>query len=96
MDRSEHEHNHPNQRKVVNRISRIIGHLEGVKRMIGNGEDCSDILIQISAVRSALDGAAKILLDDHITHCLKHAYEANDTAMIAKLNEAISKFLNFK
>jgi DNA-binding FrmR family transcriptional regulator len=88
-----HAHNHPNKKTVLNRLSRIIGHLEGIKRMVEDDTDCSDILVQISAVRSALNNTGKIIMDDHINHCLIHAHECNDTEMIAKLSDAINKFL---
>ncbi|NLP44008.1 MAG: metal-sensing transcriptional repressor [Peptococcaceae bacterium] len=89
----EHTHEHPNKKNVINRLARIIGHLEGIKRMVENDVDCSDILIQLSAVRSALNNTGKIILSDHINHCLLHAYEENDTEIIEKLNDAIGKFL---
>jgi DNA-binding FrmR family transcriptional regulator len=88
-----HFHQHPNKKSVLNRLSRMIGHLEGIKRMVDNDEDCSDILIQLSAVRSALNSTGKLILSDHINHCLIHAYEENDTEVIDKLNDAIDKFL---
>ena len=50
-----HGHVHENQRAVINRLSRAIGHLEKVKRMVEEGHDCSEVLIQLAAVRSALD-----------------------------------------
>jgi DNA-binding FrmR family transcriptional regulator len=88
-----HSHSHPNKKIVLNRLSRIIGHLEGVKRMVDDDVDCSDILIQLSAVRSAINSTGKIILSDHINHCLVRAYEENDTELISKLNDAIDKFL---
>jgi DNA-binding FrmR family transcriptional regulator len=87
---------HPNRGKAARRVAGIIGRLEDVKGMVANGGDCVDILIQLSVARSALDGAAEILLNDHINHCLKRAYEKNDTAMAARASEAISKFLAIK
>ena len=56
-----HGHVHENQKAVINRLSRAIGHLEKVRRMVENGEDCSDVLIQLAAVRSALDNTGKDL-----------------------------------
>ena len=50
-----HGHVHENQRAVINRLARAIGHLEKVKRMVEEGYDCSEVLIQLAAVRSALD-----------------------------------------
>jgi len=91
----EHSHadHHPNKKNVVNRLARMIGHLKGIKTMVEDDVDCSEILIQLSAVRSALNSTGKIILTDHINHCLIHAYEENDTEMITRLNDAVGKFL---
>ena len=48
-----HGHVHENQKAVINRLSRAIGHLEKVKRMVEEGYDCSEVLVQLAAVRSA-------------------------------------------
>ena len=92
MDNSHADHHH-RTKKVVNRLARIIGHIKGIKTMVENDVDCSEILIQLSAVRSALNNTGKVILNDHINHCLIHAYENDDKEMIAKLNDAVSKFL---
>ncbi|MCM1565569.1 MAG: metal-sensing transcriptional repressor [Dehalobacter sp.] len=88
-----HADHHPNKKNVVNRLARIIGHLKGIKTMVEEDVDCSEILIQLSAVRSALNNTGKIILNDHINHCLVHACEEGDTEMIKRLNDAVSKFL---
>ena len=46
---------HHNNKAIINRLSRAIGHLEAVKRMVEENRDCSEVLIQISAVRSAIN-----------------------------------------
>ncbi len=89
----EHNHNHPNAKAVSNRLARAIGHLESVKRMVDNGEDCAQVLIQLAAVRSAINNAGKVLLEDHINHCIVEAVEHNDMEKIKELNEAIAKFI---
>jgi DNA-binding FrmR family transcriptional regulator len=88
-----HTHHHPNKKNVINRLARIIGHLKGIKTMVEDDVDCSEILIQLSAVRSALNNTGKIILNDHINHCLIHAYEEDDMEIISRLNDAVSKFL---
>ena len=88
-----HGHVHENQKAVINRLSRAIGHLEKVRRMVENGEDCSDVLIQLAAVRSALDNTGKVILKDHLEHCIVHAVEEGDIEMINELNDAIEKFI---
>lgn len=88
-----HSHSHKNSKQVVNRLSRAIGHLEGVKRMVEEGRDCSEVLIQISAVKSAINNIGKIILQDHIENCLVDAVESGDRKAIEDLNEAIGKFI---
>jgi len=87
------EHNHPHSKQIINRMSRIIGHAEAVKRMIEEGQECSEILIQIAAVRSALNNTGKLILKDHINHCILDAIENNDDKALEKLNNAIDKFI---
>jgi len=88
-----HNHNHPQQKNVINRLSRAIGHLEAVKRMAEEGRDCSELLIQISAVRSAINNVGKIILEDHINHCVIEAIETNNTEAITDFKNALDKFL---
>ena len=73
-----HGHVHENQKAVLNRLSRAIGHLEKVKRMVEEGHDCSEVLIQLAAVRSALDNTGKVILKDHMRHCMVDAVAAGD------------------
>lgn len=87
------DHIHQDTRKVVNRMSRAIGHMESVKRMVEDGRDCSEILIQLSAVRAAINNVGKIILQDHINHCVVEAVETGDKKVLEDLNVAIDKFL---
>lgn len=87
------EHNHPHSKQIINRMARIIGHAEAVKRMLEEGKECSEILIQIAAVKSALNNAGKLILQDHINHCILEAIENNDNEPLEKLNIAIDKFI---
>ena len=90
-----HAHHHdPGQRQaVVHRIARAAGHLNAVKKMVEDDRDCSDILIQLAAVQSALNGVSKIILKDHIEHCIVDAVEENDEAAIDRLNQAIDQMI---
>lgn len=86
-------HNHPQSKEVINRMARIVGHTQAIKRMYEEGTECSDILIQIAAVRSALNNVGRLILDDHINHCILAAVEDNDKEAIKKLSDAIDKFI---
>jgi len=88
-----HGHTHTQTRAVINRLSRAIGHLESVKRMVEDGHDCSEVLIQLAAVRSALNNTAKVILKDHLEHCLTGVSEG-DVSQLQDLNDAIDRFLN--
>ena len=88
-----HTHSHEHTKAVINRISRAIGHLEAIKRMVESGRDCSEVLIQLSAVRAAINNTGKIILQDHIEHCIVDAIEHGDIEAIADLEKAIEKFI---
>ncbi len=88
-----HKHSHQNTKAVLNRLSRASGHLEAVKRMVEDGKDCSDVLIQLSAVIAALNSTGKVILADHISNCIVDAIESDDRAAIEKLNTAIDRFI---
>ena len=86
-----HHHDHKQTKAVVNRLARAIGHLESVKHMVEDGRDCTEVLGQLAAVRSALNSTAKIILKDHIEHCIA-GVDSGDHAL-EELNEAIDKFI---
>ena len=88
-----HGHVHTNTKAVLNRLSRAIGHLESIKRMVEDGRDCSEVLIQLSAVKSAINNTGKVILKDHIEHCMVDAVESGDHQAIQELTEAIDRFM---
>lgn len=88
-----HAHTHQNTKAVLNRISRAIGHLESIKRMVESGRDCSEVLIQLSAVKAAINNTGKVILHDHIAHCIVDAVESGDTEALEELNRAIDQFI---
>lgn len=88
-----HSHTHKETKAVLNRLARIIGHMEAIKKMVESGRDCSEVLVQLSAVRSALDGVSKVILKDHIEHCIADVVSDNDREMIEKLTMAIDKLI---
>lgn len=88
-----HHHSHAQTKAVLNRLSRAIGHLESIKRMVEDGRDCSEVLIQLSAVKSAINNTGKIILQDHIEHCIVDAVEHGDREAIKELEKAIDRFM---
>ena len=72
----DHGHVHENQKAVVNRLARAIGHLDKVKRMVEEGYDCSEVLIQLAAVRSALDNTGKVIMQKKLTAAIHRGKKA--------------------
>ena len=87
------QHKHEHTKAVLNRMSRAIGHMNAVKKMIEDGRDCSDVLIQLSAIKSEITGVSKVILKDHIDHCIVDAVKENDEDAIEHLKGAIDKLL---
>lgn len=88
-----HLHSHAHTKEVSNRLARAIGHLQKVKQMVEDGEDCSDVLVQLAAVKAALNNTGKLILKDHMEHCIVHAVQDGDEQMLEELNNAIDKFI---
>ena len=88
-----HTHSHEHTRAVLNRLSRAIGHLQSVRTMVEEGRDCTEVLVQIAAVRSAIDNTGKLILQDHLKHCIVDAAMEGDQQAIEDLCHAIDKYM---
>ena len=88
-----HQHSHTQTKAVLNRMARLIGHLESIKHMIEDGRDCSEVLVQLSAVDSAIKGVSRIILKDYLEHCIVDAVRDNDQQALEQLNRAIDRFI---
>lgn len=88
-----HTHPHTSTKAVLTRLARASGHLESVKRMVEDGRDCSEVLIQLSAVISALKNTGKVILKDHLQHCIVHAVESGDDEAIDSITQAIDSLI---
>ena len=84
---------HQHTKAVLNRMARAIGHMNAVKKMIEDGRDCTDVLIQLSAIRAEITAVSKVILKDHVDHCIVDAVKENDEEAIDNLKEAIDKLL---
>jgi len=89
-----HVHSEESLRRVVNRLSRIEGHIRGIKTMVQESRPCPDVLVQIAAVRGAVDRVARMILDEHLTECIaRAAQEGNIEVEIKELKAALDRFL---
>ena len=87
------EHQHVNQ-QIVNRLSRLEGHVRSIKEMVASGRDCAEVLVQMAAVRSALDRAGYAILEDHLEHCIGEAVdEGKGQQAVEDLKKALKRFI---
>jgi len=78
MGKTKTPHKHESNDAVLKRLARIEGHVRGIKRMVEEDTECPDVLVQIAAVRSALNQVGQIILEDHLKHCMVRAVKDGD------------------
>lgn len=88
-----HMHLHTQTKAVLNRLARLNGHLGSIHHMIEDGRDCSDVLVQLAAVDSALHGVSRLILKDHLEHCIVEAVKQDDEATVHKLLQSVDYIL---
>ena len=66
------------EQELKNRLSRIEGHVRGIKRMLGEHASCEDLLIQLSAVRAAVNKTTARLLENHMETCVADCIRAGE------------------
>lgn len=91
--RHSHVHDPKEKKKQINRLSKIIGHLEYVKRMMQADEDCSEVLMQLAANKSAINGLGKEIIHEHLNHCITHAIEEGDRETVDEFQKVLQKYL---
>jgi CsoR family transcriptional regulator, copper-sensing transcriptional repressor len=90
---SEH-HVHEHHKAVIDRLSRIEGHVRAIKRMVEEDTECPEVLVQIAAVRSALNGVGRVILEDHVKSCLMDAaHEGEFEKSFKDLRNSLDKFI---
>jgi len=88
------EHPHKQTKAVLNRLSRAIGHLSAVRDMVEQGRDCSEVLIQLAAVRSAISKTCEVILKDHLECCIVDAIRSGDMKALDELKQAVELLIS--
>lgn len=78
---------------MVNRIARATGHLKMVRDMVEQERDCSEVLIQLAAVKSAVNGAGKEILKQYMEECVAQELRQQDNEGMGKLKKGIDSFI---
>lgn len=88
------DENHIHSKKIINRFARIEGHVKSIKTMLESGRECTDVFIQIAAVRKALDNASKEILKEHLNMYLENMNEDIEAeAAIEDVKKSIDQYL---
>lgn len=91
---SKHLHIHERHQSAINRLARIEGHVRAVKRMVEEGTPCPEVLVQIAAVRSALNSVGRVILEDHIRSCMVDAVKSGDfESAYLDLEQSLNRFI---
>ncbi|WP_243397443.1 metal-sensing transcriptional repressor [Crocosphaera subtropica] len=89
-----HVHSEASLKQIINRLSRIEGHIRGVKTMVSESRPCPEVLIQLAAVRGAIDRVSRLILDEHLNECVaRAAQEGNIEEELQELKAALDRFL---
>lgn len=90
---SPHKHDPAHTKKILNRFSRAIGHMQHIKVMVENETDCSEVLIQLAAVKSAVNNIGRELLKEHVAHCIVDTANDDNSDALEMLNTALDQFM---
>lgn len=83
------------RKKISSRLNRIDGQVRGIEKMILNGVFCDEILNQISSVKSALNGIAKIVLETHLRSCVVHDIKSGmENIVLEELMDTVDSFMS--
>lgn len=76
-----------------NRLAAVEGHIAAIRRMMAEGRDCDELLLQLKAAESSISKVSKIILQDHLSHCVKESLEQGDTSALDQFNKVLDKYI---
>lgn len=86
-------HSEKTKKNLTTRLNRIEGQVRGIKNLIDKDAYCDDVLNQISAIQSALNGVSRILLEEHMKSCVIDRLQEGDLDVIQELSETMKKMM---
>jgi len=88
------DHNSESKEDLNRRLKKIEGQVKGIQRMVDEDKYCVDVLIQVAAVRAALNRVGTIVFENHSRRCVRNAVENSDQeAAIEELIGVLGKFI---
>lgn len=80
-------------KKIINRLNRIEGQVRGVTKMVTADKSCDEVLVQIAAIKSALNSVSRVLLEDHIRTCVVKDLENKEYNVVDELMGTLKKMI---
>lgn len=75
------------------RLAAAEGHIAAIRRMMQDGRDCEEVLLQLSAAESAINKTAKLLLKEHLNHCVKESIQRGESDVLDQFGSILDKYL---
>jgi len=86
--------NHSHMSKDLdNRLAAVEGHIAAIRRMLAEGRNCDELLLQLKAAESSISKVSKMILQDHLTHCVRESLEQGDTTALDQFNKVLDKYI---
>jgi DNA-binding FrmR family transcriptional regulator len=80
--------------EVIDRLSKIEGHVKGIKKMAEEGRSCDDLLLQVSAIKGAINQVGRVLLEDYLEDCIVDGIrQQSDQETVERMKKALKKFI---
>ncbi|BBH20771.1 hypothetical protein Back11_21160 [Paenibacillus baekrokdamisoli] len=92
LERNSH-HSEQTKNSLITRLNRIEGQIRGVKGLIEKDTYCDDVLNQIAAIQSALNGVGKLLLEHHMNSCVIERIQQGDVEVVKELMVTMNKLM---
>lgn len=81
------------KKSILNRLARIEGHTRRIYSMVENDRDSSEILVQLAAVKSALNGVGREIMKGYIRDTIDEAIEKDDLEMAKQIDKMLDSFM---
>ena len=81
-------------KKLINRLRTIKGHIAGIERMVEEGKTCDEILIQIAAIKSSVNKVGLLIMEENALECL-HSVEDGEMVDKNKIEDVIKTFIKY-
>ncbi|AIM15128.1 hypothetical protein HW35_01450 [Bacillus sp. X1(2014)] len=75
--------------QMKNRVKRIEGQLRGILRLMEENKDCKEVIMQLSAARTAIDRTIGVIVSSNLVECVRKAEEMNGRSAEELVKEAV-------